>query len=205
MLLGFDGPVCRVFPAPAGTVVADRLRAYLGAGVPKDVAATSDPLVVLRCAWLVSETAGRVMELELRQLELAAIGTAIETPGTLELVKTLALRGHTVTMISDYSADAVGAYLAKHEIGKYVHEVSARHSVEPTPLMPDPFLVTQAVYLLRATPSRCCLIGGSADVIQAGHAARVPVIGYADCAATRGKLELHRPNAIIDHMTELIA
>src|SRR5690242_16719897 len=100
-------------------MVADRLRTYLGHDLPAHIAASQDPFVVLRCAWSVSGTAGRLIEVELRKQELAAMPMAVATPGTLDVVKTLALCGHTVTLVSDISADAVGAYLASHEIGRY--------------------------------------------------------------------------------------
>jgi beta-phosphoglucomutase-like phosphatase (HAD superfamily) len=180
VLLDFDGPVCEVYPPNAARAVAQRLRAYLGRDLPAHIAASQDPLVLLRCAWLVSETAGQLIELELRTQELLAIRRATETPGTLDMVKTLVLRGHTVTIVSDISSDAVGAYLSRHEIGKYIHEISARHSFEQTPLMPDPFLINQAVYLLHATPNRCCLIGDSTTTVQAAHAADVPAIACVE-------------------------
>lgn len=203
VLLDFDGPVCAVFPSETVGVVADRLRTFLGRDLPAPIAASKDPFVLLRSAWLVSETAGRLIELELRKLELAAMRTAIETPGVLDVVKTLVLRGHTVTVVSDISSDAVGLYLALHEIGRYVHEISGRHDFEQTPLPPDPFLVTQALHLLHTTPNRCCLIGDSAAAIQAAAAARVPAIAYATDASAHERFARHRPAAIIGHLAEL--
>lgn len=199
VLLCFDGPVCVVFPPPADGVVAQRLRTFVSHGIPT----THDPFVVLRSAWTMSDTTGRLIELELRKHELAAVGTAPETPGTLDVVKTLALRGHTVTIVSDTSADAVVAYLARHELGRYVHEISARHSEEPTPLLPDPFLVTQAVHLLHTTPDRCCLIGDTVDVVTAARAAQVPVVVYANGTSTVD-FGPHQPNAIISQMGDLL-
>lgn len=200
VLLCFNGPVCAVFPPPLDSEVAQRLRTFASHGIPR----TNDPFVVLRSAWTVSDTTGRLIELELRKHELAAVATAVETPGTLDVVKTLALRGHTVTIISDNSADSVGAYLAKHEIGQYVHEISARHSEEPTPLLPDPFLITQAVHLLHTTPNRCCLIGDTVSAVKGARVARVPVVAYAADAAATAAFQALRPDVIINEMTDLL-
>lgn len=176
VLLAFDGPLCSVFPA--GSDIADRLRLYLGRGLPAEVAGTRDPLLVLAHAHAHSDTAGRLIELELRKHELAAVRTAVETPGALDVVRTLALRGHRVTVVSANSADAVGAYLAEHEVGRYVHEISARHGVEPTPLPPDPYLLLQALGLLDTTPDRTCLVAGSAADLQAAAAVGIPAIEW---------------------------
>ncbi|HKN98093.1 MAG TPA: HAD family hydrolase [Pseudonocardiaceae bacterium] len=183
VLLTFDGPVCSVYAGVGERVVADRLRAYLGPHLPETVATTADPFEVLAWARTLSATAGRLVELELRKQELAAMATAVQTPGVLDLVRDLALRGHTVTVVSNHSMDAVGAYLAGREIGRYVYEISARHSEEPTPLMPDPYLLTQAVLLLDTTPDRACLVAGSVMDVQAASAAGLPAIEYAPHSA----------------------
>jgi beta-phosphoglucomutase-like phosphatase (HAD superfamily) len=177
VLLMFNGPVCSVYAGVPDRVIAGRLRAYLGPDLPDAVANTANPFEVLVWARTRSETAGRLVELELRKQELAAVRTAVATPGALDLVRDLALRGHTVTVVSNHSIDAVGAYLAGSEIGRFVYEISARHSVETTPLMPDPYLLTQAVLLLDTTPDRACVVAGSAVDVQAATAAGLPVVG----------------------------
>jgi beta-phosphoglucomutase-like phosphatase (HAD superfamily) len=176
VLFTFDGPVCSVFPY--GSDVADRLRMYLGHGLPPAVATTTDPFRVLSWARAHSDTAGRLIELELRKHELTAVGSAVETPGVLDLVHTLALWGHTVTVVSNTSSDAVTAYLAGHEVGRYVREVSARHSVELTPLTPHPYLLLQALGLLDTTTDRTCLIAAGPADLQAAAAIGMPAVEW---------------------------
>jgi phosphoglycolate phosphatase-like HAD superfamily hydrolase len=180
VLLMFDGPLCSVYAGGGAGVVANRLRAYLGPRLPDAIATTDNPFDVLAWARTRSETTGQLVELELREQELAAVPTATDTPGALDLVRELALRGHTVTVVSNHSIDAVVAYLSGREVGRYVHEISARHSVEITPLTPDPFLLTQAVLLLDTTPDRACLVCGSAADEQAARAAGLPAVAMSE-------------------------
>jgi phosphoglycolate phosphatase-like HAD superfamily hydrolase len=201
VLLMFNGPVCSVFAGVGDRVVADRLRAYLDPHLPDGVAA--DPFEVLTWARTRSDTTGRLVELELRKQELAAVATAVETPGALDLVRDLALRGHKVTVVSNHSADAVVTYLAGHELGRYVYEISARHSVETTPLTPDPYLLTQAILLLDTTPDRACLVAGSVADVQAAQAAGLPAIAYAHRPGSRELFLAHRPDAVIGAMSEV--
>lgn len=175
VLFTFDGPVCSVFPY--GSDVADRLRRYLGR-LPPAVATTTDPFRVLSWARAHSDTAGRLIELELRKHELTAVRSAVETPGVLDLVRTLALWGHTVTVVSNTSSDAVTTYLAGHEVGRYVREVSARHSVELTPLTPHPYLLLQALGLLDTTTDRTCLIAAGPADLQAAAAIGMPAVEW---------------------------
>jgi beta-phosphoglucomutase-like phosphatase (HAD superfamily) len=180
VLLMFNGPLCSVYAGVGAGVVANRLRAYLGPHVPDDIATTDNPFDVLAWARTRCETTGRLVELELRKQELAAVLTATDTPGALDLVRELALRGHKVTVVSNHSVDAVVTYLAGHELGRYVYEISARHSVEITPLTPDPFLLTQAVLLVDTTPERACLVAGSVVDVQAARAAGLPAITMSE-------------------------
>lgn len=203
VLLMFNGPLCSVYAGVGERVVADRLRAYLGPHLPDAVAATDNPFDVLVWARTQSETAGQLVELELRKQELAAVATAAETPGALDLVRELALRGHKLSVVSNHSVDAVVAYLAGSELGRYVYEISARHSVESTPLTPDPFLLTQAVLLLDTKPERACLVAGSVADVQAASAAGLPAIAYAHRPGSRDLLLAHRPAAVIGAMSEV--
>ncbi|HEY0805278.1 MAG TPA: HAD hydrolase-like protein [Pseudonocardiaceae bacterium] len=205
VLFDFDGSVCALFGGTSDGVVASRLRVFLGADLPAEIAATDDPFDVLRYARTCSTTTRQLVERELRHQELAAIDTATETPGIRDVLQSLTITGHILTIVTNNAADAVGAYLGRHEFGRHVAEVSGRHSEEWTPLKPDPFLVRQAMWFLDTTPDRCCMIGDSVTDIQAGHALGVPVIAYAHEPEMRSLFAPHKPDAVIDHMTELMS
>jgi phosphoglycolate phosphatase-like HAD superfamily hydrolase len=200
VLLAFDGAVCDITDLDA----ADRLRAYLQAELPTALAATRNPYDVLRYARMLSGTTAVLVERELRALELAAVTTAKPTPGALETVRALAIAGHTITIVGNTSADAVRAYLTRHELGRYVFEVSARNTEDSTPLEPDPFLLRQAMRVLGTTPSRCCMIGSSVDDIKAAQAARVPVVAYLGDSRERSALLSSGPDAVVESLVELV-
>lgn len=202
VLFDFDGPVCALFAGVTDRAVADRLRVFLGADLPADVATTHDPFAVLRYARTRSDTTRQVVERELRRQELAAVETATETPGIRDTLRGLAVTGHILTIVSNNATDAVRAYLARHEFGRHVSEISGRHSDEPTPLKPDPFLVRQAMWFLDTTPDRCCLIGDSVADIEAAHALGVPVVAYDPHKCSW--FATHRPDAVIEHIDELV-
>jgi phosphoglycolate phosphatase-like HAD superfamily hydrolase len=205
VLFDFDGSVCALFAGITNGVVAARLRVFLGADLPAEIAATDDPFDVLRYAGTCSSTTRQLVERELRRQELAAVETAVETPGIRDVLQSLAITGHILTIVTNNAADAVGKYLARQGFGRRVAEVSGRHSEEPTPLKPDPFLVRQAMWFLDTTPDRCCMIGDSVTDIQAGHALGVPVVAYAGDPRKRSEFAPHKPDAVIDHMSELVS
>jgi phosphoglycolate phosphatase-like HAD superfamily hydrolase len=205
ILFDFDGPVCTLFAGSTDRAVADRLRVFLGTDLPAAIAATTDPFDVLRYARTRSDTTRQVVERELRQQELAAVETATETPGIRDVLRALAITGHITTIVSSNAVDAVRAYLTRHEFGRQVSEISGRHTDEPTPLPPDPFLVRQAMWFLDTTPDRCCLIGDSVADIEAAHALGVPVVAYANGPGKRSLFAPHKPDAVIEHMAELMS
>lgn len=205
VLFDFDGPVCALFAGVTDRVVADRLRVYLGPNVPTAVKDADDPFEVLRYARTRSDTTRQVVERELRRQELAAVASATETPGIADVLRALAITGHVSTIVSNNATDAVRAYLARHEFGRHVAEISGRHSDEPTPLKPDPFLVRQAMWFLDTTADRCCMVGDSVADIEAGHALGVPVVAYADGPAKRSLFEPYQPDAVIGNLAELMS
>jgi phosphoglycolate phosphatase-like HAD superfamily hydrolase len=201
VLLAFTGAICEITDLD----VTDRLRAYLQPELPVALAITRNPFDVLRYARQQSGTTAVLVERELRSRELAAVTTATATPGALETVRALAIAGHTITIVSNISADAVRAYLARHELGQYVFEVSARNTEDPTPLKPDPFLLRQAMRVLGTTPGRCCMVGSSVDDIRAAQAADVPVIAYLGASGDRAGLLSCGPDAAIENLVDLVS
>ena len=203
VLVGFDGPVCSVFSPRARRAAADRLRVWLGTDLSPELLAADDPFTVLRHGRSRHGTTAYLMDREFRIQELAAVATATATPGALDAVRALTVSGHTVTVVANNSFDAVSTYLAHHEIGRHVHEVSARHTEQLTPLAPDPFLLDQAMKALDTTADGCCVVGESIDDIEAARAAGIPMIAYAPKPEHRADCRAYEPASIIEHMTEL--
>ena len=111
-LFAFDGTICTLFAVLTAKVVANRLKAFLGREIPPRIAGTDDPFTVLRYARTQSDTSRQIIERELRRQEIIATETATEIPGIADVLRTLAITGHTATIVGNNATDAVRAYLA---------------------------------------------------------------------------------------------
>ncbi|HVV23814.1 MAG TPA: HAD hydrolase-like protein [Pseudonocardiaceae bacterium] len=185
VLLGFDGVICTVFDRRAAHEVADRLRLMTGPRLPGDVAVSGDPFDVLRFALTHGPTMAQTVELELRRWELAAVRRSEPRSGVAAALRGLRLAGHTVTIVSNTSGDAVGAHLVRNSLTRYVDEVIGRNSAELTPLKPDPFLVRQAIMSLSARADTCVMAVAKATDAQAARAAGVDVVDVSAVSLKR--------------------
>jgi HAD superfamily hydrolase (TIGR01549 family) len=212
LLIDFDGPICAVFAGYPAPVIADELRklasAY-GIEIPPALAKTDDPLAFLReIAQVAPARQTRAVADALRDKELTAIESARETPGAFEVLRAAKVTGRRVAIVSNNSAEAVNAYLRRH--GLHVDHVSAREGgMDPRHLKPDPYLVTRAVETLDANPGSVVFVGDSATDVDAGRAADITVIGFADKPAKRDRLTetgawltINEMSSLADAMTQ---
>ena len=105
--------------------------------------------------------------------ELAAVATAAPTPYVHDVVTACQNSGRSVSIVSNNSARAVHAYLARHGLDDRISLVVARTSHDPALLKPSPHLITQAVEALDAEPGECTLVGDSVTDVQAARLAGV--------------------------------
>lgn len=175
VLLNFDGTVCAVFGgALSSREATDRLKVLVGDGIPPEVAASDDPFDVLRYAASCGPATARVVETQLRRLELEAVTTAPLTEGIAAALSGLRDVGYTVTIVSNTSVDAIRAFLVLHDIVQHVRAISARSKPDPELLMPSPYFVEQAVMSLGTSPEFCVLVGDSAS--DAARAAGIDAV-----------------------------
>jgi HAD superfamily hydrolase (TIGR01493 family) len=185
VLLGFDGVICSVFDRPVARDVADRLRFLTGPRLPDDVATSGDPFDVLRYALDQCPMMATMVELELRRCELAAVRETKPWPDVAAALRGLRQAGHTVTIVSNTSMDAVGAHIGRHSLARYVDEVIGRNSGELTPLKPDPFLVRQALMALSARVDACVMVVAKVRDAQAARAVGLDVVDLAAVSLKR--------------------
>lgn len=185
VLLGFDGVICDVFDRHAKREVADRLRLMTGPRLPADIAGSGDPFDVLRFAIAHGRTMAWTVELELRRLEIAAVTRTPPLTGVRTALRSLRLAGHTVTIVTNTSADAVGAHVVRHGLGRFVTEISGRNSVDMAPLKPDPYLVRQAVLALSTRPDRCVMAVATPADARAARAAGIDVVDVSAVSLKR--------------------
>ena len=205
LLLDFDGPICSVFAGLPAHIIAGRLRKLLGdhAPLPAGIARTPDPFEVFTYAATVSTDLAIRVEAEMTGQELAAVATAAPTPYVHDVVTACQNSGRSVSVVSNNSARAVLAYLARHGLDDRISLVIARTSHDPALLKPSPHLITQAVEALDAEPGECTLVGDSVTDVQAARLAGVHSIGYANKPGKRERLSEAGAGAIINSLADL--
>jgi beta-phosphoglucomutase-like phosphatase (HAD superfamily) len=202
VLLDFDGPVCSIFarlPAPG---VAAALTAVARRAGTEPPAGEDDPMEVLRRACAVSGPVGAVVEAALRAAEVRAAGTAEPTPGAAEFLRACRATGRTVVIVSNNSADAIRAYVAREALDGLVAHVEGRDPAHPALLKPDPYLVIRA--LRGGSPEAAVLIGDSPSDVLAAHAVGVAAIGYAAKPGKRERLTAAGADAVVTDMRALV-
>jgi HAD superfamily hydrolase (TIGR01509 family) len=186
VLLDFDGPVCDVFAGLPARDIAEQLRDLLTAPpdgldqLPDDVIATDDPLHIVRRVIDIAPERFAAVDIALRAAELTAIAGAEATPGAVEFLRNCHATGRRVAIVSNNSAEAVAAYLERHDLTELVDHVQGRDPVDLHRMKPDPAPLRAALAALDASPQSAALIGDSLSDIEASRAAGVHAIAYAN-------------------------
>ncbi|MFD8082707.1 HAD family hydrolase [Kitasatospora sp. NPDC059722] len=207
VLLDFDGPVCSVFAGLPAPEVARRLREGLlaaGEQAPAGAEEETDPLALLR---LVSDARPDLTErtdAALAALEAEAVQVARPTPGGESVLHACARSGRLVSVVSNNAGTAIEAYLAEYGLSDYVAGVFGRAPGDPSSMKPNPRLLLEAMEAAGTKPEHCVFIGDAARDVEAGEAAGVPTIGYANKPGKSINLAAAGAVAIVDSM-QLIA
>ncbi|MDG4861367.1 HAD family hydrolase, partial [Streptomyces sp. T-3] len=219
VILGFDGPLARLYtPATAqaaardlGAILADPLsskRAYKRKPQHDAVDPTEGlghPLDVLR-AFAEHPRAGKLRT----RLEVIELRASLEpTPHAEALIHALNLSGRKVAIATDTSAAVVGAYL---------QHLGSRTSPFPLPLgsivhgraddlrclMPNPDCLLRALAHLGRPASAGVMIGSSPAELAAARAIGLGFIGYAYDDETRNGLTAAGCESIVYSLEPLI-
>ncbi|MER7773206.1 HAD family hydrolase [Kitasatospora sp. NPDC096140] len=207
VLLDFDGPVCSVFAGLPASEVARRLREGLlasGEQAPAGAEEETDPLALLR---LISDARPDLTEstdAALAALETEAVRAARPTPGGESVLRACARSGRLVSVVSNNAGTAIEAYLAEYGLRGYVAGVFGRAPGDPSSMKPNPRLLLEAMEAAGTVPGHCIFIGDAARDVDAGTAASVSTIGYANKPGKDAKLVVAGAVAIVDSM-QLIA
>ncbi|GGZ44779.1 hydrolase [Streptomyces inusitatus] len=203
VLLDFDGPVCSLFAGAPAPDIARDLHDYLtkdGIEAPESWG-TDDPLALLRA---VADTHPALVEpadTRLTQLETSAAGSAAPTPGGREFLDACAATARPVWIVSNNSGAAIRTYLAAH--GLTVAGVFGRVPGDPTSMKPSARLLADAMAAAESGPSECVFIGDAVRDVEAGKAAGVGTIGYANKPHKDQKLRAAGAVAVTTSMTDL--
>ncbi|MCX4549449.1 HAD family hydrolase [Streptomyces sp. NBC_01500] len=203
----FDGPVCSVFAGLPASEVARRLyetlRPALAPGDPDGWALENDPLALLRrVADVRPDLAGQADE-TLARLEVEAVVLAERTTGGESTIRACVESGRSVWIISNNSGDAIRSYLTDHGLGDDVAGVFGRVPGDPTSMKPNPRLLLDALSAASAAPASCIFIGDAARDVEAGKAAEVATIGYANKPGKEAVLAAAGAVVVTDSMSTI--
>ncbi|MFM9441867.1 SAV_2336 N-terminal domain-related protein [Streptomyces acidiscabies] len=184
VLLGFDGPLTRLFPAARAREAALTLLAVAAehrnpedalAGRPFGTAQARDgvvhPLEVLRT--YAHDPVGPVLRARLDELELAAVPDAPTTHHAVALVRALHAAGKQVLVVTDCCEEAVRRYVAPYRLP--LAGVHGRAD-DPAALMPDPDCLRRA---LGEVAGPAVFLGSTVAELTAAQRAGLPFIGLA--------------------------
>ncbi|GAA2476725.1 HAD family hydrolase [Streptomyces thermolineatus] len=207
VLLDFDGPVCSVFAGLPAPEVAHRLRVELaveGQPTPLGWETETDPLALLRR--IADERPHLTAEADtiLATLETEATRSARPTPYASSLLQACVNSGRSVQIVSNNASQAIQQYLNAHQLSGYVTAVFGRHPNAPTSMKPSPQLLHDAMTAVVAQPAECIFIGDAVRDVQAGDAAGVRTIGYANKPGKREKLSAVSAVVIVESMGEIV-
>ncbi|WP_308285698.1 HAD family hydrolase [Actinoplanes hulinensis] len=210
LLIDFDGPICSVFAGHPATTVADELRMVIrrrfGGELPPAIAGLdADPLqILIAVARLDDERLTREVADAGRDAEVTAAETAAPTAGADEVLRAARDKGRQVAIVSNNANAAIRAYLHNHDLARYIDGIVARYDgMDPRLLKPHPFLLERGLAGMNATPMTTAFIGDSVTDIEAGRAAGIPTIGYANKPGKRQRLTNAGADIVIDSMHEL--
>ncbi|MFB8235174.1 HAD family hydrolase [Kitasatospora purpeofusca] len=208
VLLDFDGPVCSVFAGLPAPEVAWRLREGLlatGAQAPPGVETETDPLALLRLIADARSDLVAAADDALARLETEAVCVAQPTAGGESVLRACSRTGRAVSVVSNNSGGAIEAYLASHGLSAYVAGVHGRVPGDPSSMKPNPRLLLDAMEFAATGPEECIFIGDAARDVEAGDAAGVATIGYANKPGKDVRLASAGAVLIVDSMQAIAA
>ena len=206
VLLDFDGPVCSIFagyPAPVVAKELADLSSAAGSPVPEDYTRRQDPLDILRYAGTVGPELVDLIEQELSRAEEAAADSAEATPGADAFLQACRETSRTVAVLSNNSAGAITRYLDRAGLTDLVHLVEGRNPSDPSLMKPHPHILLRSLRDLAVPAGTAVMVGDSLSDIEAGIAADVWAIGYANKPGKADAMRDTGADIVLSSMAEL--
>ncbi|MFE4520113.1 HAD family hydrolase, partial [Kitasatospora sp. NPDC056783] len=175
-----------------------------GEQAPTGAEEETDPLALLRLVADARPDLTENTDAVLAALETEAVRLASPTPGGESVLRACARSGRLVSVVSNNAGAAIEAYLTEHGLSDYVAGIFGRAPGDPSSMKPNPRLLLEAMKAAGTGPEHCIFIGDAARDVEAGEAAGVPTIGYANKPGKGARLAAAGAVAIVDSM-QLIA
>jgi beta-phosphoglucomutase-like phosphatase (HAD superfamily) len=213
VLIGFDGPLARLFPARTAREAALELLAVVAEHRPPREAlegrppATGDvsrdalvhPLEVLRA--FAGDRLGPLLRERLDAIELRAAPDAPTTHRSVALVRALHASGRRVAVVGDVGEGAVRRYLLPYRLP--LAGIHGRAD-DPRLLMPHPDCLRRALAASGAPAAAGVLIGSSVAEFAAAQRTGLRFIGYAHSAGVRRSLREAGCDLTVDSLAPLL-
>ncbi|MFJ4691535.1 SAV_2336 N-terminal domain-related protein [Streptomyces sp. NPDC088766] len=212
VLLGFDGPVARLFTASTARRAALDLLAVAAAergpgNAPADLASPpapardtpAHPLDVLR--GYARDPLGPLLRARLDELELAAVPHAPTTHHCVALVRALHESGRRVAVVTDVCEEAVRRYVEPYRLP--LDGVHGR-GPHPAPLMPDPERLLGALRSLGVGAAAGVLIGATVAELTAAQRAGLRFVGLARSPTVEQDLRAAGCRVTVRSLTEVL-
>lgn len=206
VLLDFDGPVCSIFAGYPAPQVAEELAATAAAAghpVPEDYRRSQDPLDIFRFAGTVGPELTALIERELTNAEVKAAETAEATPGAGDFLRACRSTGRTVAVVSNNSAAAVAQFLSRVGWADMVRIVEGRDPSRPSLMKPHPDVLIRTLRDLNAPAESAVIVGDSITDVEAGLAADIWTIGYANKPGKDEAMRDAGADVVLVNVTEL--
>ena len=208
VLLDFDGPICSVFTGyPAVRAVSTMLRALEAAGfdVRPPWLNLGDPhQLLVEVATQMPEAVG-IAEDALTRSEVHAVDSAQITVGVTDLIDQVTGRGQHWAVVSNNSTESIAQFCRRKDFARTPSLTVGRPKGEPHLMKPNPFALRHALEILRTPPREAVFIGDSVSDVQAGQAAGIPTVGYANKPAKPMLLEAAQADVVITSMEDLLS
>ncbi|MEU9186272.1 SAV_2336 N-terminal domain-related protein [Streptomyces sp. NPDC048484] len=204
VLIGFDGPLVRLYTGDAEKQASRELAALLaelrdpeaalrgepltsrGAPTPP-LEGRPNPLDLLRA--FAGHPLGADLRRRLNRIEERAVSTAASTPFSDSLLSTLNSLGRRTAVVADNAPSAVWKYLQAHGrlAGLVTGGVHGRAD-DLTRLMPNADCLLRALEHLGATPKDTVMVGSSVAELTAAKAVGLRFLGYTRSEPHRQRL-----------------
>jgi phosphoglycolate phosphatase-like HAD superfamily hydrolase len=182
VLVALDGPVVEQLPV---LPVADRLRMLVAEDrLPRKVARTDDPFVVLAFAASIGPATEQAVYAQWRRIEHEVVASARLAPGVDEALAKLAAGGARITVVGSLDVRVMRALLLMHGLDAHVVRVAGRNSSDRSVLPPSPDLITSAIQVAAIPIESCVFVGTTKDDRAAARAAGVDTIHHERGAPT---------------------
>lgn len=203
LLLDFDGPVASLFAGYPAADVARQLRASFPDHLSDCWPEESDPLALYRHVAEQRPDLAADIDTTLVELEMSAARQAVLTPGVEPFLAAVAEAGLAIRVVSNNSSECIAAFLAEHRMRAQVAGVHGRRRGEPDSMKPSARLLLDAMTAAGAGSTNCVFVGDAVRDVEAGTAAGVPTIGYANKPGKHTRLTDAGAAVVVDSLNEL--